>query len=158
GVEGTLAKGAANAEAGGDYAGAAQYYRQLVDKKPQSTEYKLALAEALRRGGSAAEAVPFYDAVLTQEPSNVQAQEGKAVALLEGGDTDGAERLLIKVKDSGKASWRTYNALGVLTASKESPQAAMPLFEQAERLSANNPSILNNIGLVQALARDFPDA
>ena len=50
-IEGVLSAQASQAAAMGDFRRAAQTYKQLVDKYPDKTEYKLGLAESLRRAG-----------------------------------------------------------------------------------------------------------
>ncbi len=155
GIDATLLKSARASEANDDFGRAANYYKQLSDKNPAKIEYKLALAEAIRRSGEPAQALPFYDAVLAQQPTLPAAQEGKALALMERGDADAAERMFTALRTSGTGGWRTCNALGILTASHQSPSAALPYFDEALHFSPGNPSILNNLGLTQALDRHF---
>lgn len=158
GMDETMLKSAQSAEAAGDYRQAAQYYQQLSDKNPDIVQYKVGLADAFRRGGDMDRALATYDTALATDKQSIAAKEGKALALLQKGDFDTAEKMLGEIRASGKASWRTYNALGVLTASRQSPAQAKPFFDEALRASPNNSSIMNNMGLTLALAKDFDGA
>lgn len=158
GVQAALLKSAHDADLAGDWRTATSYYQQLADKNPDNKDIQISLADDLRKLGDTAKATSIYDMVLKKDPNNPAATEGKGLALMQQGDMDGAVQILLKLAQTDKASWRTYNAVGIIAASKQSPAAAKPYFEQALAMSPNNPSILNNIGLSQAMSHEFDSA
>ncbi|MBV8939095.1 MAG: tetratricopeptide repeat protein [Alphaproteobacteria bacterium] len=153
----TLLKSAQDSEEAGNFAAAAQYYQQLAEKYPDNKEYKIALADAYRRGGDPDRALSVYDAVLGQDPSSIHAKEGKGLALLQKGDTSGAETMLSQTR-AASHDWRSANALGVIAASRQDMTGARGYFEEALRASPGNASVLNNMGLSQAFNHDFDAA
>lgn len=158
GVEATQLKMAQDAEAAGNFPQAAQLYQQLADSYPTKIQYRLDYADAIRRAGDPDAAIAVYDVILGGTPSNVEAKEGKALALMQKGSFDMAEPLLLETKTSGKATWKTFNALGVLAASHQQAEPAKQYFAEATRLSPNNASVLNNSGLALALNKEYDAA
>jgi Flp pilus assembly protein TadD len=150
-VEDALRDSAIEAAKRGENDKAVSLYTQLYDRDKKNPLYQLGLAESLRRLGEHQAAIRMYDAVLKEKPDHVDAMEGKALAVMAMGETEEAARLFKGVLEKDKARWRTLNALGILFTIKEMTAEAFVYFNEALKYSADNPSILNNIGLVQAM-------
>ncbi len=157
-VDKTLFSTAQEQEKSGNYAGAAQIYKQLLDKNPDNRDYAYAMAEALRRYGELDQAIGIYDKIILNDPAFVPALEGKGLALLSKADFNRAGEALAQVQNRAAARWRTLNGLGILFSAQKRHAEARQYFAQALEASPNNPSILNNMGLVFALEQDFDQA
>lgn len=157
-VQQSLQRGAEEALARRDYPRAVGLYQQLIDHDPDNIDYKLGLAESLRRLGEYAPAIEFYDSVTKQQPGHIEALEGKALALMGSGETGEAARVFQQVLKRDATRWRTLNALGILFAVKNMHSEAQAYFREALKHSPRNPSVLNNRALVEALGQDFPRA
>ena len=158
GVEGTLLKSAKASLDNFNYKGAAQFYAQLADYDKDNMKYRLSLADANRRAGYLEPAIESYDIALKKNPKNIKALEGKGLALLAKGEFDAAGDALAKVIDLDGKRWRTLNALGLLFVMQKEYDNAMAYYTEALMHSANNISVLNNIGLTLAIKGSYADA
>jgi len=162
GVNGTLEKQAKDAMAAGDITRAGQFYQQLLGSEKASNEdklrYKLGLSECLRRSGQYEKALSAYEEILKDEPKNLDAQEGRGLSLMAlGKDTD-AGRAFSEIMEKDTKRWRTLNALGILFVTKNMVPEANAYFTEALKYSPDNPSVLNNVGLSQAVDKNYPRA
>lgn len=158
GVEQTLRESAENAVKAGDFAKAAQYYKQLSDQHPENLAYALNEAENFRRSSNFDASIPVYDAILKKDAKNVDALEGKALALMARGEYDEAGKFLERVMSLNPKRWRTLNAAGILFSMKNLADEALAYYEEALRASPNNASVLNNVGLTLAMDKQYDKA
>lgn len=154
-IEQSLEKNAIAALKGGENSRALSLYQQLYDKKPEEERYILGFAESMRRVGDNENAITKYDLLIDKHPGHLDAIEGKALAKMSAGQLDDATRLFSLIMTRDGKRWRTLNALGVMFAAKNMPKDAQAYFEEAKKYSNDNPSILNNMGLSQAIAREY---
>lgn len=161
-VEGTLERQAQDALEAGDLKRAAGFYQQMVDSKNTSAadklKYRAAMADLLRRSGQYDKALKAFNEVLKEDAEHVDALEGKGLTQMALGRTADAGRTLSSVLDKDGKRWRTLNALGLLFVSKSMIPEAMEYFTEGLRVSADNPAILNNVGLARAVERNYPRA
>ena len=146
------------AEKSGDFMHAAEFYEQVLSQQPDNADVKFALAESYRRSGKSKEALPLYDALLAKHILVDDAKEAKALAWLSQGDFDAAALLLGEVVAVDATRWKTLNALGVLFAVKKLYPEAQKYFTAALKLSPSNTSVMNNQGLVYAMAKRLDQA
>lgn len=162
GVNDTQEQSAKDAIANGDYTRAAQRYEMLVSSskgsKAQLIHYRLGLADAQRRIGDYEKALDNFDQVLKDEPNNLDAQEGRALTLMATGKTVDASRAFSDIVDKDPKRWRTLNALGILFTSKNMVPEAMAYYTEALKYSPDNPAVLNNVGLSQAVDKNYSRA
>ena len=158
GVSDALAQAATAAEQQGNFRVAAQNYEQMLEKKPGDKDLMLSLADSLRRDGQSARAVTVYDALLAADPKNIAAKEGKGLALIASGDFDSPAALFDEVMAADPTRWKTLNALGILFTTRNMQPEAQQYFKEALKYHASSPSIMNNLGLSQALERNFDGA
>lgn len=149
-VEGSLRRAAETAEEKGEHARAVSLYSQLHDRYENNVGYQFGLAESLRRVGENEAAIAMYDKVLGERPQYLDAMEGKALAIMAMGDTEEASRQFKTVLERDAGRWRTLNALGILFTVKNMTTEALAYFNEALKHSPDNPSVMNNIGLVKA--------
>jgi Flp pilus assembly protein TadD len=71
---------------------------------------------------------------------------------------DEAEKLLKAYAAQYGQDYRAFNDLGAITLLKGRLDEAMDYLNTANRLSPNNPAVLNNMGLVYAKRREYAQA
>jgi Flp pilus assembly protein TadD len=157
-MEETMLENAKNAEKQGNFKGAGQIYQQLLEKKPGDKNLILALAESTRRQGEYDRAIALYDAVLAQDATMLAAKEGKGLALISKGDFETPGPILEEVMKADGTRWKTLNALGILFTTRGLYSEAQQYFNAALKQNPSNPSVLNNLGLTQALNKQFDTA
>ncbi len=83
------------------------------------------------------------------KPKNIAHQMwlGLGLAQMSLGDMEQAQASLQKSVASGKASWKAYNALGVIYDKMERPEKALQMFNQAIMRQPKVPALYNNRGL-----------
>lgn len=162
GVNATLEKQANEALAKGDIARAGQFYQQLLGSgkgsKADKLRYKIGHTDCIRRIGDHERALVAYDEILEEAPDNLDAQEGRALTLMALGKSTDAGRAFSDIMEKDKERWRTLNALGILFVSKNMIPEAMAYYTEALKYSADNPAVLNNVGLSQAVDKNYPRA
>jgi Flp pilus assembly protein TadD len=156
-VSDTLTESAQNAEKKGDFKQAVQLYQQILEKHPENKEVALSLADAYRRSGDLERAIALYDGLIAQDPLMLGAKEGKGLALMAKGDFDTPSALFADVMKTDDKRWKTLNALGILFAIRNMHPEAQQYFNEALKFHPDSPSILNNMGLSQALDRHYSE-
>lgn len=157
-VADTMKESAAYAEKQGNFRAAAQTYEQLLEKSPGDATLMLSLADSLRRDGQSARAIAVYDAVLAKDEANLDAMEGKGLALIATGDFDTPADIFDQVLAADQKRWKTLNALGILFTTRNMQPEAQQYFTEALKYHPGSPSIMNNLGLSQALEKNFDGA
>lgn len=162
GVNSTMEKQAIEAAQRGEYRRAGQFYKQLIDSPKGSADdkfrYKLGFAEAARRSGDTKTAIPIYDALIKEQPEHQDALEGYGLALMQSGKPVDAGRVFADLMKVNPKRWRTLNALGILFVNKHMVPEAMAYYTEALQYSPDNPAILNNVALSQAVDRNYARA
>lgn len=154
----TQTEAAKNAEKKGDFKQAVQIYQQMLGNDENDADIILALAEALRRNGDYEKSIAAYNDLLKKDEHNLAAIEGKGLTLIAKGDFETPTGLLAEVLKADNKRWKSLNAMGILFVTRNLYSDAQKYFEEALRQSPNNISVLNNLGLAQALDKKFPVA
>lgn len=157
-MEGTMNTAGTEALNAGDSLKAEYYFEQLVKKYPNNASYKLKYAEALRRRGACKEALTLYEDALTKNPSEIDAREGKALCLVTLGEFQKAGPILTDIINSDSTRWKSINAAGLIFAINNKLAEANQYLALAADVSNQNPTVLNNQGLVRALTGNVDDA
>lgn len=155
GVSDALLSTATQAEEEKNYNRALQYYKQLVDKYPDNLQYRIKMADNLRRIDQNDEAIQLYNYVLKRQPHNIVALEGKGLAHITKGDFASASESLEQVMAMDGNRWRALNGVGLLFVAKNMPNEAVAYFDSALQRAPDHPTVLNNVGLTLALNGDF---
>lgn len=162
GINATEEQLAIEASQKGDFKRASQFYEQLVGSRKGTPEeilrYKLGLAESARRLGENDRALAMFTQLSNENPANLDAREGKALALTATGKTAEAGREFAEIVEKDPKRWRTLNALGILFTSKNMIPEAMAYYTEALKYSPDNVAVLNNVGLAQAIDRQYAAA
>jgi Flp pilus assembly protein TadD len=157
-VQDTLLETAKNAERTGDYNQAAALYQQLLEKSPDNKEIALLLADCLRKKGEYPRAIAIYDSLLKQDDKLIAAKEGKALALMATGDFETPSKLFEEVMAVDSKRWKTLNGLGILFTTRGMQVEAQQYFDEALKHNPSSASIMNNIGLSQALDKQYENS
>lgn len=157
-VEPSLRAAAESAEANNDWKGAVQHRRTLYSHHPDDPATVLALARDLRYAGEAQTAADLLQQTIGQtgrDPALV-AELGKAWL------ASGREGLALKTLEEATTlapdAWDVHSAYGVALDSAARFDEAQAAYARALVLSPNNPVVLNNLGLSQAMAGRLADA
>jgi len=113
------------------------------------------IADLAFASGRFAEARVRYEALLKVRPSDRSLLEPAAIAALKIGETDRAYVLLSKAEAAGGASWRVWNALGVLNDFKSDWAKADECYDEAVRLAPKEAGPMNNRGWSYLLRGDW---
>lgn len=151
GVNSALVASGMEAEAAGKYDAAAQSYLQLFDREPDNATALSALVRNLRYGGRSQDAVGIVEQrgqTLLAAPT-VKFEFAKV--LLAAGREDEALGHLRDVQAAQPDDWKVPSAIGIALDAMGRYAEAQAAYGQALALSAENPIILNNMAMSQAL-------
>ncbi len=104
------------------------------------------------------EAFDRYKRLLLANPENALLLERSGVAALKSGAIAEAMPIVIRATKSAGASWRTWNALGVLADLGRDWRQADEAYERALQLAPNEADVVNNRGWSQLLRGNWPAA
>lgn len=159
GINDTQEQAAKDAMEAGDFSRAGSTYEMLVasgkGNKEQQLRYKVGFAEALRRSGQLERALAQYEVLIAENQTNLDVAEGRALTLMALGKSVDASRAFADIVEKDGKRWRTLNALGILFVSKQMISEAMSYYTEALKFSPDNPAVLNNVGLSQAIDKNF---
>ena len=110
------------------------------------TELDKVRADLAFARGNWVDARARYIALAEANPKDGRSAERAAIASMLVGDANGATRLAETAIRSGAASWRAWNAQGVLCIERGDWDCADKAFEFAASMAPNEPKILNNTG------------
>lgn len=157
-VSETLLENALAAEKKGNYPRAISFYKQLLDSDGENVDYALNLGRNLRKSGEYGAAEQIYSQILEKKPDSIEALEGRGLAVMSLGEFKQAGKIFAQVMAKDAKRWKTLNALGVLFATKSMFDEADAYFNEGLNYSANNPAVLNNMALAQAMAQRYGEA
>ena len=116
------------------------------------------LADLAFESGNNAEALTRYQALIVANPEVVSLAERAGIAALRTGDVERASTLIARAIASPAASWRAWNARGVLADYRADWPAADAAFAEAGKRSPDRAEIFNNVGWSKMLRGDWPGA
>ena len=154
----SLMDAAATAQAQNDPATASNYYRSVYTRDPKRVDAAVGLMQTLRALGGLDEAREVAKKALPAAPDDAAllAEVGK-VDLVTGQLQDAVE-LLQRAAKINSLDWKSRSALGLAYDRLGDYAHADEAYEDALKISPDNPAVLNNYGLSRAMARDIPGA
>lgn len=158
GMNEALLNGAKKAEENRKYVEAAQFYKQLAEKNPETVEYQFNYADNLRKAGAYDAAVEEFQKLKDDKEYKLAALEGMGLTQMAQGEFEDAGDTLADVMEADTTRWRTINAIGILFTAKQMYPEARQYFAEALVQSPKNAAVLNNTGLMEALDKNFDDA
>lgn len=158
GVEATLLESAEQAEQRGNYATAAQFYKQISDKHPDEGIYRFNYADSLRRAGEYAQAATEFRKLTDDKAVQLQAMEGLGLSQMALGEFDLAGDTLADVMDKDTTRWRTINAIGILFTIKGMYPEARQYFAEGLAQNPKSVAVRNNMALMEAFDHQYDEA
>ncbi|MGZ2411059.1 Flp pilus assembly protein TadD [Sphingomonas sp. F9_3S_D5_B_2] len=108
--------------------------------------------------GRYAEALALYQQLLVGRPNDSYLCERAGIAALKLKDVRNASRLIDCATAATNASWRAWNAQGVVADMKSDWSAADAAFERAAALAPDSAEVLNNRGWSQLMRGNWEQA
>ena len=115
-------------------------------------------ADLAFRSGNFAEALKDYDLLAAQHPAEPLNFERAGIAAIQVGKLDRASAALRTATAFPSASWRAWNARGVLADFHRDWAGADEAFDRAAKLSPDRAEVLNNRGWSLMLRGEFAEA
>jgi Flp pilus assembly protein TadD len=116
------------------------------------------LADLAFAAGKYDEALTRYKALLLASPADPLLLERAGIAALKIGATVEATPLITRATEAGGASWRAWNALGVLADMRRDWTEADDAYARALQLAPDESEVVNNRGWSQLLRGDWAAA
>lgn len=108
--------------------------------------------------GKNREALARYQQLLSAAPDDAAMNENAGIAALRIGEFAAAGPFIERATASPAASWRAWNARGVLADLQRDWSGADAAFSRASQISGNRAEILSNQGWSRLLRGDWPGA
>ena len=133
---------------------ATTYWGQEYAKKPHDLNAALSYAKNLKAMGESRRALSVVQqaSVLHGNDTELNGEYGRLA--LEFDQVNLASKLLEAADDPSKPDWRIISARGTVMAKQGQYKAAIPYYERALTLSANQPSVVNNMAMAYAMSGD----
>src|SRR5580704_9208123 len=133
-------------------------YGQKYRQNPADTDAALHYAQALRATGQRAQAVAILEQLSMQNPTNrvVLGEYGRALA--EAGDYEQALEVFDRSQTPEQPDWHILSAQGAVLDQMGRHDEAQRHYLTALKIAPNEPSVLSNLGLSYALAKELPKA
>jgi Flp pilus assembly protein TadD len=125
---------------------------------PRDPEAALAYAQALRALGQRAQAVSVLQQASMHEPQNMKLLGAYGRALADAGDYNQALDVLSHAHTPEQPDWRILSAQGAVLDQMGRHQDAQGYYTTALKIVPDEPSVLSNLGLSYALAKDLTQA
>lgn len=154
----TLQQVAVVAEVEGDYAAAANHYRNLADRQPDDVEATLGLARNLRYSGRAKLAVEVLDKSAAKYGDKLPFVVERGKANLAVGNVNEAIGFLAAARAKDERNWEIHAALGIAYDLTDAFDKARESYGRALQLSKDNPVVLNNMAISAAISGDVERA
>ena len=130
----------------------------VVTKGTSGDAVDALLADIAYQSGHDADAAMRYARLFAADPTNTVFAERAGIAALRQGDTANARRLITDASGFKDASWRTWNALGVVGDMARDWPNADAAYAHALALAPDEAAIFNNRGWSQMLRGHWREA
>jgi Flp pilus assembly protein TadD len=150
-TEMTTSLGVAAGEAERSPLGSAERYRAHPDDPDAAINY----ARALRGGGQYAQVLAVLERASVEHPSDRRVLAAYGRALADAGNYKGALAVLDRAHAPGAPDWRVLSVQGAALDQMGRHAEAQRYYATALRIAPDEPSVLANLGLSYALAKDL---
>ena len=137
---------------------ATAYWAKEFANNPRNVDAAVNYAKNLKAMGEKDRALAVLQqaAIYNSDHKGLASEYGRSA--LEADQPQLAEKLLARAEDPLKPDWKVISAHGAAIAKQGRHRDAIPLFDRALALSPDNPAIMNNLGMAQAMNGDAPKA
>jgi len=148
---GTLGPAAGRHRAGPSAAGVSERYRA----NPKDPGIAIRYAQALRESGRQWEAVAVLERAALHNARHSALLGAYGCALAEAGDYQHAFEVFGRAHGTDQPDWRILSAQGAVLDAMGRHEEAQRYYGTALRMAPSEPSVLSNLGLSYALAKDL---
>jgi Flp pilus assembly protein TadD len=135
-----------------------QTYGARYRANPRDTSAAIHYAQALRALGQRAQAAAVLEQSAIHNPQNQAVLGAYGRALADNGNYKQALEVLNRAHSPDQPDWRILSVQGAVLDQMGRHQDAQRHYASALRLMPNEASVLSNLGLSYALAKDLPSA
>jgi Flp pilus assembly protein TadD len=136
----------------------AEVYGQKYTANPTNIDVALHYAKALSMTGQRAQAVAVLEKVSIANPHNKEVLGAYGRALADAGNYSQAMEVLERAHSPDQPDWHILSAQGAVLDQMGRHTDAQRYYETALKIVPNEPSVLSNLGLSYALAKDLKRA
>jgi Flp pilus assembly protein TadD len=137
---------------------AAEAWGQRYEANPGDAPTAIGYAQELRKSGQRAQAVAVLEQASLRNPSNMELLGAYGRALADVGNFQQALDVLNRAHRPDHPDWRILSAQGAVLDQMGRHDEAQRYYETALKMAPDEPSVLSNLGLSYALAKDLPRA
>lgn len=130
---------------------ATEYWGKRYAENPAELEPALNYARNLRALGEKQQALNILQQASMLHATDRQLNSEYGRLALELDQVSIADRLLAAADDPAKPDWRVVSARGTVLSKQQRYAEAIRYYERASQLSANQPSVMNNLALAYAM-------
>jgi Flp pilus assembly protein TadD len=135
-----------------------QIFGQRYRANPRDANAAIRYAQALRAIGQRAQAAAVLEQAAIHNPHDQALLGAYGRALADNGNYQEALDVLNRAHSPDQPDWRVLYVHGAVLDQMGRHQDAQRYYASALRLKPNEPSVLSNLGLSYALAKDLPQA
>ncbi|WP_442753941.1 tetratricopeptide repeat protein [Methylocystis sp. JAN1] len=136
----------------------AEDWGRRYDRNPKDKTTALTYAKALQALDQNTQAVAVLQGLAITYPDDMKVLGAYGKALADAGNVQQAAEVLRKAHTPERPDWSILSAQGSLADRLGDHAAARGYYEDALKIRPNEPSVLSNLGLSYALAKDLPHA
>jgi Flp pilus assembly protein TadD len=125
---------------------------------PNDPDIALAYAQALRASGQRSQAVSVLEQASLRQPHNTVVLGAYGKALADVGNLEQALEVLNRAHTPDQPNWHILSAQGAVLDQLGRHQEAQGYYASALKIRPDDPSVLSNLGLSYALAKDLKNA
>ena len=137
---------------------ATEYWGQEYEKKPADLQTALNYSRNLKALGEKQKAFTILQQASVLHGSNTELASEYGRMALDFDQLNVASRLLEIADSPTNPDWKVISARGTVLAKQGQYKDAIPFYERALALAPNQPSILNNLALANAMSGDAKKA
>jgi Flp pilus assembly protein TadD len=125
---------------------------------PTNVDAAMRYAQALRKTGQRAQAVAILEKASIESPHNKAVLGAYGRALADAGNYDQALQVLDRAHTPDQPDWHILSAQGAVLDQMGRHSEAQRYYLTALKIIPDEPSVLSNLGLSYALAKNLPEA
>ncbi len=133
-------------------------YGQKYKANPLNVDVALHYAKALRMTGERAQAVAVLEQISIANPHNKEVLGAYGRALADAGNYNQALAVLERAHTPDQPDWHILSAQGAILDQMGRHAEAQRYYQTALTIVPNEPTVLSNLALSYALAKDLPRA
>ena len=141
-----------------EWRGDAQALGEKFRADPRDPETAIRYARALRATGQRAQAAAVLETAALHNPSNKQLLGAYGRALADAGSLKQALDVLERAHSPDQPDWRVLSVQGAVLDQMGRHEEAQRYYASALKITPDEPSVMSNLGLSYALAKDLKRA